>query len=79
MRLIYVHVPSAMMMYVPFTLTLVGSILWLVKSVWWDTVAGAAAELGVVFTACAWSRAGSGAGRPGAPTGTGILASPPRR
>ena len=52
MRLIYVHVPAAMMMYVPFTLTLVGSIMWLVKrSVWWDTLAGAAAEVGVVLTA----------------------------
>lgn len=52
MRLIYVHVPSAMLMYVPFTLTLVGSVLWLRRrSVWWDTLAGAAAEVGVVLTA----------------------------
>lgn len=52
MRLIYVHVPSAMMMYVPFTLTFVGSLFWLFrKSVWWDTLAGAAAEVGALLTA----------------------------
>jgi heme exporter protein C len=53
MRLIYVHVPTAFSMYIPFTLTFVGSLLWLVrKSVWWDTLAGAAAEVGVLLTAC---------------------------
>lgn len=53
MRLIYVHVPSAFTMYIPFTFTFVGSLLWLWrKSVWWDTLAGAAAEVGVLFTAC---------------------------
>lgn len=51
MRLIYVHVPAAMLMYVPYLLTLIGSILWLWKrSAWWDTLAGAAAEVGVVLT-----------------------------
>ena len=70
-RLIYVHVPAAMTMYVPFMLTVVGSLLWLWKSVWWDTLAGAAAEVGVLFTACAWSPAPCGAGPRGAPTGTG--------
>ena len=51
MRLIYVHVPTAFSMYIPFTLTFVGSLLWLVrKSVWWDTLAGAAAEVGVLLT-----------------------------
>lgn len=51
MRLIYVHVPSAMLMYVPLTLTFVGSLFWLFrKSVWWDTLAGAAAEVGVLLT-----------------------------
>jgi len=50
MRLIYVHVPSAMLMYVPFTLTFVGSLMWLFrKSVWWDTTAGAAAEVGLLL------------------------------
>lgn len=51
MRLIYVHVPAAMLMYVPYLLTLIGSIMWLWKrSAWWDTLAGAAAEVGVVLT-----------------------------
>jgi heme exporter protein C len=50
MRLIYVHVPSAMMMYIPFTLTFVGSLLWLIRrSVWWDTLAGASAEVGLLL------------------------------
>ena len=52
MRLIYIHVPSAMTMYVPFVLTFVGSLLWLLRrSVWWDTLAGASAEVGVLLTA----------------------------
>jgi heme exporter protein C len=52
MRLIYIHVPAAMTMYVPFVLTFVGSLMWLLrKSVWWDTLAGAAAEVGVLLTA----------------------------
>jgi heme exporter protein C len=64
MRLIYVHVPSAFTMYIPFTLTFVGSLLWLwKKSVWWDTLAGAAAEVGVLFTACCLAT-GSLWGRP---------------
>lgn len=51
MRLIYVHVPAAFSMYIPFTLTFVGSLLWLLRrSVWWDTLAGAAAEVGVLLT-----------------------------
>lgn len=51
MRLIYLHVPAASMMYIPFTFTFVGSLFWLFrKSVWWDTMAGAAAEIGVLLT-----------------------------
>lgn len=51
MRLIYVHVPSAMTMYVPLTLTFIGSLVWLFRrSVWWDTLAGAGAEVGVLLT-----------------------------
>ena len=51
MRLIYVHVPAASMMYIPLTLTFIGSLIWLFRrSVWWDTLAGAAAEVGVLLT-----------------------------
>jgi heme exporter protein C len=51
-RLLYVHVPSAILAYVSFTVTAVGSILWLTrKSTWWDRVAAASAEVGVLFTA----------------------------
>lgn len=49
-RLMYVHVPSAWLAYLAFTVTAVGSIMYLVKrSHWWDLVAAASAEIGVVF------------------------------
>lgn len=51
-RLLYVHVPSAILAYVSFAVTAVGSIMWLTKrSEWWDRTAGASAEIGVLFTA----------------------------
>jgi heme exporter protein C len=51
-RLLYVHVPSAILAYVSFGMTAVGSIMWLVKkSEWWDRVAASSAEIGVLFTA----------------------------
>jgi heme exporter protein C len=51
-RMIFVHVPSAILTYVAFATTAIGSVMWLLRrSVWWDTVAGAAAELGVLFCA----------------------------
>jgi heme exporter protein C len=50
-RLIYVHVPVAIVMNVAFALTAMGSVMWLwKKSRWWDTVAASAAEVGVLFT-----------------------------
>ena len=50
-RLIYVHVPVAIAMNLGFGLTAVGSAMWLwKKSRWWDTLAAASAEVGVVFT-----------------------------
>jgi heme exporter protein C len=53
-RLIYMHVPVAIVMNVAFFLTAFGSAMWLwKKSRWWDTVAYASAEVGVVFTALA--------------------------
>jgi heme exporter protein C len=51
-RLIYVHVPVAIVMNIAFGLTALGSAMWLWKrSAWWDLVAASAAEVGVVFTA----------------------------
>lgn len=50
-RLFYIHVPSAIVsLYVAFSVTLVGSVMYLWKgSVFWDLLAGAAAEIGVIF------------------------------
>lgn len=52
-RLIYIHVPSAVVsLYVAFSITLVGSVMYLWKrSTFWDLLAGASAELGVMFLA----------------------------
>ncbi|MEY2405924.1 MAG: heme exporter protein [Acidimicrobiaceae bacterium] len=51
-RLIYLHVPVAIAMNIGFGLNAIGSAMWLwKKSRWWDTVAVASAEVGVVFTA----------------------------
>ena len=51
-RLLYVHVPSAILAYVSFAVTALGSIMWLTKkSEWWDRVAASSAEVGVLFTA----------------------------
>jgi heme exporter protein C len=53
-RLMYLHVPAAWIAYLAFTVTAVTSALWLWKrtrSAVWDRIAGASAELGVVFTA----------------------------
>ena len=50
-RMIYVHVPSAIAGYTGFVITAVASVmvLWK-KSMWWDIVAVAGAEIGVLFT-----------------------------
>lgn len=52
-RLFYIHVPSAIVsLYMAFSITLVGSIIYLrKKSIFWDLMAGAAAEIGVLFCA----------------------------
>ncbi|MEM9465890.1 MAG: cytochrome c biogenesis protein CcsA [Actinomycetota bacterium] len=51
-RLIFVHVPAAILTYVAFSVTAIGSVMWLWKrSVWWDITAHAAAEIGVIFCA----------------------------
>jgi heme exporter protein C len=53
-RLMYLHVPAAWVAYLAFAVTAISSALWLwrrTRSVVWDRIAGASAELGVVFTA----------------------------
>ncbi len=53
MRLLYLHVPSAWLAYFAFLVTAIASALFLwprTRSIVWDRVAGASAELGVIFT-----------------------------
>jgi len=52
-RIMYLHVPAAWAMYLAFGVTTIASILWLVprtRSMVWDRVAGASAEVGLLFT-----------------------------
>jgi heme exporter protein C len=52
-RLLYLHVPCAILAYVAFGVTAVASVLWLTprtRRTEWDLLAGASAEVGVVFT-----------------------------
>ena len=52
-RLMYLHVPAAWLAYLAFTVTASASLLWLVprtRSTAWDLLAGASAEVGVLFT-----------------------------
>lgn len=51
-RLMYIHVPAAIVAFLAFGVTAVGSIMWLVrKSTWWDLVAASSAEIGIIGTA----------------------------
>lgn len=53
-RIMYVHVPSAWLAYLAFTVTLVGSLAYLITSrLRWDRIAASSAELGVLFTGLA--------------------------
>lgn len=53
-RIMYVHVPSAWLAYLAFTVTLVASVAYLMtRRMRWDHLAGASAEVGVVFTGLA--------------------------
>lgn len=53
-RIMYVHVPSAWLAYLSFGVTALGGAMYLwKKSIFWDLVAGASAEIGVVFCALA--------------------------
>jgi heme exporter protein C len=52
-RLLYLHVPTAWIAYLAFFVTAISSILWLVprtRRAIWDLLAGASAEVGVIFT-----------------------------
>ncbi len=53
-RIMYVHVPSAWLAYLAFGVTMIASIAYLVRrDLRWDRIAGASAEVGVVFTGLA--------------------------
>ncbi len=55
-RLLYVHVPSAWLAYLAFFVTAASSVLYLIprtRSLGWDRVAHASAEIGVLFTGLA--------------------------
>ena len=53
-RLMYVHVPSAWLAYLAFTVTLVASVAWLrTRRDRWDDLAVASVEVGVFFTGLA--------------------------
>ena len=52
-RLMYLHVPAAWLAYLAYAITSLASLLWLwprTRSTRWDLLAGASAEVGVVFT-----------------------------
>lgn len=52
-RLLYLHVPAAWTAYLAFGVTTIASVLYLVprtRNIVWDRIAGASAELGVIFT-----------------------------
>lgn len=51
-RLLYVHVPVAILSYISFTVTAVAGVMFLIKrSAAWDILAHSSAEVGVIFTA----------------------------
>jgi len=51
-RLMYVHLPTIAVAYIGFAITLGASVMYLYKgTLFWDLVAGAAAEIAVLFTA----------------------------
>ena len=50
-RIMYLHVPVAIVAFLAFGVTAFGSVMYLwKKSQFWDLAAGASAEIGVVFT-----------------------------
>ena len=52
-RMLYLHVPTVWLAYLAFGVTALGSIFYLIpktRSLAWDRLAGASAEIGVLFT-----------------------------
>ena len=81
-RLLYLHAPTAWIAYLAFGVTALASLLWLfprTRSTTWDLLAGASAEVGVVFTGLTLVL-GSLWGRPdvGNLVGVGRVSPPPR-
>ena len=80
--MLYIHVPTAWLAFLAFGVTALGSILYLVpktRSLAWDRIAGASAEIGVSYTGLTLV-AGAIWGRiTWASTGRGTPGSPPRR
>jgi len=53
-KIMFVHVPSAWLAFVAFTVTMIGGAAWLLKKTpFWDRVAASSAEVGVFYTALA--------------------------
>jgi len=53
-RMLFIHVPTIWLAYVSFGVTFVASIAYLItRKLRWDLIAGASAEIGVVFTTVA--------------------------
>ena len=51
-RLLYVHVPTIWIAYLAFSVTALGSLMYVIKkSLGWDRLAGASAEIGTAFVA----------------------------
>lgn len=51
-RLLYIHLPTIAVSYLAYGITFLGSVIYLRnQSPFWDLLAGAAAEIGVLFTA----------------------------
>ncbi len=51
-RLLYLHLPTIAVSYLAYGITFLGSVIYLRnRSTFWDLLAGAAAEIGVLFTA----------------------------
>lgn len=51
-RIIYLHVPTVLAAYIAFIITAVGSVAYLIRRTeFWDLLASASAELGVIFFA----------------------------
>ena len=74
-RIMYVHVPSAWIAYVAFIVTAIASAFYIFAkrhSLGFDRVAGASAEVGVMFMAILWSQEVCGADLPGESFGSGI-------